>query len=104
MTAAGECNVKIVRLLLEHGANPRACDVDRKNPLHWALINGSRYRDPNDQWQTVELLCHAGVPVNAVDKDGECPLKMALNHQAGKWGLEARIVACLRRYGARVVR
>lgn len=57
---------RLVKAMLEHGADPNARDSAGHTPLHWAVQSAAA--------ETVRLLVAAGADVNAKDNDGETPL------------------------------
>ena len=70
-------NVEIVRLLLDHGADPEANaegDMGEK-PLH--QVSYSKYRSPEDGVRVAQLLLEHGVDVNTRRNDCWTPLHIA---------------------------
>ena len=59
-----------VQMLLSHGADPNACDVNGRTPLH--LVAGSGKRK-----SVISLLIDAGAQRDARDDDGKTPLDYA---------------------------
>ena len=67
---------KIAQLLLDHGANAHAKNVQGRNSLH--LLSLSIHSvDSQDVHRLIEVLLGQGVDVNVVDKDHETPLHIA---------------------------
>ncbi len=64
--------VKLMKLLLEHGADLNARDRFGQTPLHVAAQYG---------YAPVKYLIDAGAELNARDKDGRTPLHLAAAHQ-----------------------
>ena len=62
---------KIARLLLNHGANPNARDVNLQTPLHLASIKA----EPLD---ILRILLENGADLDAEDKDGKTPMQLSL--------------------------
>jgi uncharacterized protein len=69
-SAAASQAIEIVRLLLEHGANPNAQQAKRFVPLHAAAQNG--------QAEMIELLLAHGAEINPRAASGLTPLGLAL--------------------------
>jgi len=70
MMAALRGNAKMVRLLLEHGADVSAREFDGATALHRAVFSQSP--------EVVRLLLEAGIDVNARNADGRTALHVAL--------------------------
>ena len=89
-------NVEIVRLLLEHGADPEANTEGNygAKPLH-SLLCG-KFKSQEDGVRVAELLLNRGADVNTRRDDHWTPL-----HLASLWG-KLDIVQLLIRYGAEV--
>lgn len=64
-----EVQIRVLKLLVERGANPKAVNKDRKNALHLAVDDVHP--------SVVEFLIGVGVNVNAKDKKGHTPLYLA---------------------------
>src|SRR6185295_4117909 len=90
----------IVKFLIENGANTHIADNIGFTPLHDAAGSGNR--------DVVMLLLDYNVNINAVSKDGETPLSIAIRdaQDMAKKNLEGRnpvdIVELLLQYGAKV--
>ena len=80
---------KIVRLLLEHGANPNAEDNEGWTPLHLTSSNGHT--------TTVRLLLDRGASADVKNNKGRNPLQVATTQ-----GMD-EIVQVLARHGAQVI-
>ena len=87
-------HVGIMRLLLNHGANPNARDNNDSTPLH----HSSWWREAGYATQgTVEdtrLLLKYGAIVDSEDNKGRTPLQLALEHD------RQDMATCLREHGA----
>ena len=86
-----ELHIEVVKLLLEHGANPNATMIEggesgNRTPLHRA----ARFYSPN----TARLLLEHGANPNAQDETGETPLYHLLASCAGLNEKE-RLPVCL---------
>jgi ankyrin repeat protein len=70
-------NVEIVRLLLDHGADPEANAEGNKGlkPLH--LVSYGKYRSQADGVRVAQLLLDRGAKVNARRNDRRTPLNLA---------------------------
>ncbi len=77
---------KIVKILLENGANPNMKDKNGYTPLHRAIIRYS--------YEIVELLLKNKADPNIKDKHGYTPLHRAVIQQ------DPKLVAILLKYGA----
>jgi ankyrin repeat protein len=62
----------VVRLLLEHGADPNSRDTSGLTPLHEAVLS--------QQQTIVRILIEAGADITAGDKDGATPLEHARHY------------------------
>ena len=82
MAAAWHQWPKIVRLLLSHSADPNACDILGKTPLHHAAVSSV---------DSVKLLLAAGADATARDHEGKSVL--------GEWSYRADQI--LRAHGAK---
>jgi ankyrin repeat protein len=78
--------VAVAKLLIAHGADPRATNERGETPLHTAARHGLV--------EMAKLLIASGAPVDATDKDGQTPL-----HQAA-WMGHADMAALLIAHGA----
>jgi ankyrin repeat protein len=70
----------LVRVLLEHGADPNLEGAGGKTPLH--MLSGHRMSDYHraDYILVAQLLLERGVDVNARDKDHQTPLLLAVRY------------------------
>lgn len=71
-----EKRADVVKLLLEHGADPRLADHDGMTPLHFAA--------QEHQPELVQLLLDKGAQVDARDRQGNTPLFRALTTFRGE--------------------
>ena len=74
------CNLsklEVVRVLLDHGADARAQNVDSWTPLHQLSLSVIDDYDHAMVSFIVQLLVERGADVNAQDKDQETPLHIA---------------------------
>ena len=67
--ASAKGNVEIIRLLLEHGANPNIRDCVNNLPIHLAIISS--------QVPAVTLLLEAGTDIHSLDLNGKTVLHLA---------------------------
>ena len=82
-------NLKIVKLLLAHGANVNFVNNYRSTPLHWAV------QIENNE-QIIEILLEHGANIQAKDKSGSTPLHWAVTDSRDqkkvrlllKWGAD----------------
>jgi len=65
----GKCNFKIVKLLLEHGAQVNTRDSNGNTPLIYAIKYGCPFTE--DGYKIVKLLLQHGAIVNSKNNDGE---------------------------------
>jgi ankyrin repeat protein len=84
MRAAFSGDIELVKLLLDHGADPQIISSDRETTLMAAcgtgFINGyHRARPPAERLAVVKLLVEKGADVNAADGYGITPLMVASN-------------------------
>jgi ankyrin repeat protein len=86
--AAEEESVKVVRVMLEHGADVGAEDNEGRIPLHAAMFNGTV--------DVVQVLLEYGANVGAKDNEGQTPLHMAVDYG------RVEIVRMLLEHGANV--
>ncbi|MGC2595384.1 MAG: tetratricopeptide repeat protein [Rhabdochlamydiaceae bacterium] len=63
----------IVKLLIAHGANPRAVNTYGYTPLHWAAKHG--------HLKSIHILMEQKVDVHALNKNGDSPLDLALRFE-----------------------
>lgn len=79
--AAAGYRTEIVKVLLEHKADPNAAGNHRESaPLHYAAdgyLTGPAW-NPSDQVLTIQTLLRAGADINAQDKNGATPLHRAV--------------------------
>jgi len=79
-------HLEVVKLLLEHGADPNVKNRDGKTPLHNAASEG--------HLEVVKLLLERGADPNVKDDDGNTPL-----HNAA-WRGHLEVVKLLLEHGA----
>ncbi|XP_029130266.1 ADP-ribosylation factor GTPase-activating protein AGD3 isoform X1 [Cajanus cajan] len=72
------CDVGMVDLLLQHGADINACDSKGRTPLHYCIIGGKT--------ATAKVLIMRGANTYIADKEGNTPLKLVL--ESGSVGNE----------------
>ncbi|KAN0141504.1 Ankyrin repeat-containing domain protein [Lactarius tabidus] len=70
-------NIEIVRLLLDHGADPESNAEGHigEKPLH--QVSYGKYRSPEDGVRVAQLLLERGADVNTRRKDDQTPLHVA---------------------------
>ena len=73
--AKGDCH-QLVRLLLEHGADPNARDNKRRISLH--LVSSSPYLELPLKLEVARILLSHGADVDAEDAEGRTPAQFAL--------------------------
>jgi ankyrin repeat protein len=71
---AVKMDTALVKMLLDRNANPRTIDDDGNTPLH--VLAGS---DAEQPIASMRMLLAAGAAINAKNKNGETPLKLALD-------------------------
>ncbi len=76
MEAVMEKRADLVKLLLEHGADPKLADKEHTTPLHLAALA--------HQPEIVQLLIDKGAVVDAKDNLGNTPLAKALSNFRGE--------------------
>ena len=84
--AANDSNVKIARLLLDHGATVNAQTPQLRTPLHFASQRGSQ--------ECARLLLNHGADSNVQDAAGDTPLHLAFR------GAHERVLTLLINSGA----
>jgi ankyrin repeat protein len=73
--------VDIMRILLNHGANPNARDDDNSTPLHYSSWFQKGAYDPiQGTVEGAHLLLEHGAFLDAKDSKGRTPLQLALEH------------------------
>ena len=85
---AGERNLDVIRLLLEHGAKTDVFDSNGHTCLHTAAFH-------DDNEALIELLLAHGAQINARQEGKESPLELAIAQR------NTRVEALLRRSGAK---
>jgi serine/threonine protein kinase len=86
--AASQQNLKLLKQLLEAGANPNAVNADGDTPLnHWSIVY-------NSDLEVGRLLLKAGANINLADKDGRTALHTAVI------GKNSPLIQLLISYGA----
>ncbi|CAI9786858.1 unnamed protein product [Fraxinus pennsylvanica] len=66
--ACQTCDIGMVELLLQHGANVNACDLRNQTPLHHSIMRG--------RIGIAKFLLTRGANPQAVDKEGKTPLQI----------------------------
>jgi len=84
MRAAFSGDIELVKLLLDHGADPKIVSKDNETTLMAAAGTGfipgySKGRTPAERLEVVKLLIDLGQDVNAADNYGITPLMVAAN-------------------------
>jgi ankyrin repeat protein len=88
-------HVDIMRVLLDHGADPNSPDYDGSTPLHRSSWNKKgRYIATKGTVEGTRLLLKHGAIIDVEDNKGRTPLQLALEH--GRHD----IAACLLEHGA----
>lgn len=85
----GQRSLDVIRMLLEHGANPEIRDSNGHTSLHTAAFH-------DNNAEIIRLLLQHGANVNTTDKEGETALSHASKQN------NARVAALLREYGSAV--
>lgn len=83
----GKRSIEVIRLLLEHGADPEIRDSNGHTPLHTAAFHDNNV-------EIIRLLLKHGANVNTLDKEGETALSHASKQN------NAKVAALLREFGA----
>ena len=87
---ASQCgDKKVVRMLLEYGANINGVGEYGRTPLHYALLMGNG--------DTAEKLCRSGANVTKLDDFGHSPVQIALAHGSPLSPIRARRIFRLSR-------
>uniref|UniRef100_A0A1I7TXD4 SAM domain-containing protein n=1 Tax=Caenorhabditis tropicalis TaxID=1561998 RepID=A0A1I7TXD4_9PELO len=86
MMASACGNHQVVRLLLERGANPRICDKEKRQAIHYAASCCQNV--------VVDTLLAAGCDPNAADSQGTTPV-----HEAAAAGHEVTLMSLLDKGG-----
>jgi ankyrin repeat protein len=73
MLAAGENDLYLAQVLIQHGCNLNLLDHNNRNALFHAINSAFQ-----DQSEMVNLLVNSGVNLNQVDADGLSPLTLAV--------------------------
>lgn len=73
--AAYNCDLDVVRELLESGTHPDVCDKNGFTPLHWCAFRGLV---GTQQHLIAEALLEAGADANACTTPGDCVLNFAI--------------------------
>ena len=94
MKAVSFDQLRTVKLLLDHGANPMAHDDQGRRPMHYI---GAIGLDGADRLEIVQLLVKRGAVIDATDNDGSTPL---MDIAAGC--KDVRVVQFLVAHGANV--
>ena len=88
-------HVKIIEVLLEHGADADACDINDQRPLHEAARSSTHQDDNKERSDCIEILVNKGnAHINARNIRRETPL-----HIACKYGSK-KLIKRLRKLGA----
>ena len=73
-------NIEIMKILLEHGADPNAINNEKKTSLH-CLANNPEKIDGSTISKAIRLLSKYPVDINAQDEDGYTPIYSAVYEQ-----------------------
>ena len=84
--------IDIMQVLLDHGANPNARDIDNATPLLRSSWSGILLR--KGTVEGTRLLLKHGAIIDAEDNEGRTPLQLALEHGHDD------IATCLKEHGA----
>ena len=85
-------NIDIMRVLLDHGANPNARSDDNSTPLHHSSWHA--FRNHGGTVEGTRLLLKHGAIIDAEDNEGRTPLQLASEHGRDD------IARCLKEHGA----
>ena len=83
--ASDSCNVGIVKMLLDHGAQPNSFNMDHETPLYRAAGCNMNGRNPKDQGAVMEALIEKRAWKNVKNQNGDT----ALHHAAANCNPEA---------------
>jgi hypothetical protein len=72
----GDCGSKILKKLIENGANPNICDKKKRTPLHRAVDN-----EEHQDIEIITILLENGSDPNAVDESGQTPVHYATENE-----------------------
>ena len=82
--ASKALDVKIMKLLLDNGADVNKLDMLRMNALHYVLLSGKKNRT-NQVIQCMDLLISKNVDVNAIEITGQTALHFAAIRSEERW-------------------
>jgi hypothetical protein len=77
---------QVVRLLLEHGANPNTRDNKCRTPLHHASSSSGELSRPL-RLEIARILLAHGADVDAKDDEGRTPFQVASTEEEGEMAL-----------------
>lgn len=85
-------SIEVIQALLDYGANPSACDVSSKTPLHMAISEMN--------CEIPSLLLQHGSNIHAKGSNGETPLHLAVEYADSEDDID--VVTLLLEHGASV--
>ncbi|HAE38813.1 MAG TPA: hypothetical protein DCG57_09265, partial [Candidatus Riflebacteria bacterium] len=89
--AVNSSHKEVIRLLLDHGADPNMRGERGRTPLIQVLAYFSDYQNSDERIETAEILLNAGADINAIDAEGKSVVEYAT--RLGKQPLFEKIMA-----------
>ncbi|EKD83972.1 MAG: ankyrin repeat protein, partial [uncultured bacterium] len=90
-SAVNSSHKEVIRLLLDHGADPNMRGERGRTPLIQVLAYFSDYQNSDERIETAEILLNAGADINAIDAEGKSVVEYAT--RLGKQPLFEKIMA-----------